>query len=367
MRPRVLLVGNYAPDNQYSMNGLFRCLGRSLSDLGDPVGTVRPGRFFGNRGPLGKYRAYVDKYVLFPSQLKAAARKYDVVHVVDQGNAMYLESCRGTPSLLTCHDLLPLSASLGEIPEWEVGKSGKVLQQWIKRSIGLASSVACVSRFTLSELRRLVPGAPHAAELVYNGFYSPKVELGEADSLAAISRLGIEPGYVFHIGGNSPYKNKPGLIEIFAALRKRAGFEGSRLVMAGHRPLEPLLAQVKSLGIGASVHVVGEVDDREIAALYTHAAALLFPSLMEGFGLPVIEAMRYGCPVFASDRPPLPEIGADAARCFDPKQPEAAADVIANAWPERNEMREAGNLRAAQFETEVMIEKYRAIYSRLAS
>lgn len=349
------------------MRGLHQCLHRGLLDRGDSVGSIEPRRFFGNRGPAGKYRAYVDKYVLFPRQLRAAAQKYDVVHVVDQGNAMYLESCRQIPSLLTCHDLLPLSASLGEIPEWEVGPSGKVLQQWIKRSIGLATVVACVSKFTLSELRRLVPNAPHSAELVYNGFYSPKVELAEQESLSALASLKLEPGYLFHIGGNSRYKNKAGLVEIFAALAQRPGFESARLVMAGHRPTEDLLAHVASLGISEKIKVVGEVSEEQLASLYTHAGALLFPSLMEGFGLPVIEAMRYGCPVFASNRPPLPEIGGDAARFFDPKEPTQAADVIVDGWSEREAMQEAGAQNAARFETEVMIEKYRDLYQRLCS
>lgn len=349
------------------MRGFLRCLRKGLADLGDSVGSIEPRRFFGNRGPAGKYRAYVDKYVLFPRQLRAAAQKYDVVHVVDQGNAMYLESCRQIPSLITCHDLLPLSASLGEIPEWEVGSSGKVLQQWIKRSIGLATIVACVSKFTLSELRRLVPNAPPSVELVYNGFYSPKVELSEQESLKVLVSLNLEPGFLFHIGGNSRYKNKAGLVEIFAELAHRPGFESARLVMAGHRPTEAIMAHIASLGISEKVKVVGEVSEKQLASLYTHAGALLFPSLMEGFGLPVIEAMRHGCPVFASDRPPLPEIGGGAARYFDPKELEQAAGVIADGWSERDSMRAAGAQNAACFETEVMIEKYRDLYQRLVS
>lgn len=366
MTHKVLVVGNYAPDKQYSMLGLYKCLCEQLAARGVKVSGIQPRRVVGGRGKIGKYLAYVDKFLLFPKQLKAAARHYDVVHVVDQGNAMYLESLQRCPTLLTVHDLLPLSASLGEIPGWDIGPSGKTLQQWIRRSIPHATAIACVSKFTLFELRRLVTSAPADAELVYNGFYKAKVDLTTDQAKAEVTRMGLGDGYLFHVGGSTPYKNKPGLVNGFAEILKRPGFEGATLVMAGHRPLPQHFELIQALGIGNSIKIIGEVSERQLAALYMQAGALLFPSLLEGFGLPVIEAMRYGCPVFTSDRPPLPEVGGGAARYFDPSEPVSIADTVTQGWADRDAMREAGRQVVAQFETDVMIEKYMAIYARLA-
>lgn len=363
---KVLLVGNYKPDRQHSMLGFLRCLAENVGRHGFEVRSVQPRQRFSRGRLASKYTAYLDKLVLFPRRLASVAALADVVHVVDQGNAVYLRSCAGKPTVLTCHDLLPLAASLGEIPGWTVRPSGKQYQQLNRAAIPLANVVACVSQFSLDELRRLVPEAAGKARLVRNGLYSPLVPGDPQAEAARRAEAGVQGPYLLHVGGDSPYKNRPGLLRIFASLVSRAGFGQYRLVLAGHPPPPSLVELGRSLGIWERVVPAPHVSPEALAALYRGADALLFPSLLEGFGLPVVEAMAYGCPVFASDRPPLPEVGGEAARFFDPDDPEAAAAAVAAAWGEREGMRRAGLSRAEEFATERMVEQYCAIYRELA-
>jgi glycosyltransferase involved in cell wall biosynthesis len=114
------------------------------------------------------------------------------------------------------------------------------------------------------------------------------------------------------------------------------------------------------------VHERSGVDDVGLRALYSHAQALIFPSLYEGFGMPLIEAQACGCPVFTSNRAPLTEIGGMGAGYVDPEQPEAAARFIAERLSEpgrRERMIQAGfeNVHK-RFTTDRMVDDYLKLY-----
>ena len=104
-------------------------------------------------------------------------------------------------------------------------------------------------------------------------------------------------------------------------------------------------------GLGDSVRFAGEVSDSELIALYAGAAALVFPSLYEGFGLPLLEAMQMGCPVMSSNSASLPEVAGDAALYFDPRSVESLADCLLRVQDEplMNQLRSAGQARAKEF------------------
>ena len=110
----------------------------------------------------------------------------------------------------------------------------------------------------------------------------------------------------------------------------------------------------------------GGVDHARVQAAYDQALALIFPSLEEGFGWPVLEAMARGCPVFTSNRAPLTEVGGDAVEYIDPENSEAAAEVISNrlrlgaAWREQKSAQ--GHLRAQTFSTERFSMQMRKVY-----
>lgn len=141
------------------------------------------------------------------------------------------------------------------------------------------------------------------------------------DDAQVLARWGLAPGYVLAVGTLQPRKNLTLLLDAFAGLVARARLPGStRLVLAG-RPgwlSAPILARANAYDLLGRVVITGYVSDVELAALYRGAAVLAFPSLYEGFGLPVLEAMQCRVPVVCANSSSLPEVAGDAALLVDP-------------------------------------------------
>jgi glycosyltransferase involved in cell wall biosynthesis len=136
-----------------------------------------------------------------------------------------------------------------------------------------------------------------------------------------------------------PHKNHARLLEGFSLLRRERPELRLVLTGVGHDPD----------GVPEGVDVLGGVSAGELVSLYRRAAALVFPSLYEGFGLPPVEAMACGCPVAASSAGSLPEVVGDAAVLFDPLDPAAIAAGMAEALDRAAELGERGLVRAAAF------------------
>ena len=141
------------------------------------------------------------------------------------------------------------------------------------------------------------------------------------------------------------------------------------LVMAGKALTAELKEMVAARPEGATVITPGNVSNDVLNALYCRAACLLFPSLQEGFGWPVLEAMAAGCPVVCSDRASLPEVGGEAAVYFNPDDEAEATRQLAALLDEPAQAREdriqAGHLQAGRFNTHAMLQHLVAHYHGL--
>jgi glycosyltransferase involved in cell wall biosynthesis len=161
---------------------------------------------------------------------------------------------------------------------------------------------------------------------------------------------------ILHVGGGQWYKNRNGVLAIHAELRRLLGDGAPDLVMAGPRRAD-----------APGVRFVEKVSDEGLRALYADAELLLFPSLAEGFGLPVIEAQACGCRVVTTRRAPMTEAGGDAAVYLDDPRDAAAcarvvADVLAEDEPARERRVRAGLENAARFSVEKMAREYVAFF-----
>jgi glycosyltransferase involved in cell wall biosynthesis len=181
--------------------------------------------------------------------------------------------------------------------------------------------------------------------------------------------LKADPPFLLFVGILENRKNLVRLVEAFRLLRERRRIP-HRLVLAGKsgHGWEDIRAAIEKQGIGNSVDVPGYVSNEEIARLYRSAEVFVFPSVYEGFGLPVLEAMACGTPVACSNATSLPEVGGDAVVYFDPHSVEEMASAIERVIDSpslRAELREKGLRQAAKFTWEECARKHVEVYRRV--
>jgi len=367
---RILLVANYEPDGQQSMRRYADWLERVLSARGHRVTIARPQPFFSrlSRHPgLSKYLGYLDKFVLFPPRLRRLAQEHDVVHVVDHSNSMYLSAIKGLPNLITCHDVLAIRSARGDFPGHRTGWSGRLLQKWILSGLSRARRIVCVSAKTAADLKALTGETGAEIRVIPNALtfdYSPIAAMPEI----LLKSIGLERGepYFLHVGGNQWYKNRAGVARIFASLIGHNEFASAKLILAGKPWTSALRAVVREAGLADRVVEGGEMSNEDLQALYSHAVALLYPSLEEGFGWPIVEAQACGCPVITTCRPPMNEVAGGAAILIDPSDPAAAADGIVEGLSRRDELRAAGFRNVERYKESSIARQYCALYEEIA-
>ncbi|MGJ7498562.1 glycosyltransferase [Variovorax sp. RT4R15] len=331
----VLLVANYEPDAQKSMLAFRDVLARELPSHGCQVRIVAPTKLLlkmAVESRWSKWLGYIAKYILFIPSLCRSARWADVVHICDHSNAMYVRWIANKPNVITCHDVIAIQAAKGMVPGWNVSGTGRLFQRLIARGLGRSDLIACVSHLTRRALLALRLANEGNATTVLNGLnddFSP-VPLEVADGL--LSSMGVEPHdtYLIHVGLDLPRKNRKAVVMAFIALHRRAVESGAsaivrKLVLVGPVLAPDTVALAQELGVAHLILAVQDVSHKQLCALYSRATALLFPSLQEGFGWPVIEAQACGCPVFTSDLAPMNEIAGAGACYIDPNDAAATA------------------------------------------
>lgn len=369
---KVLLVGNYLYDGSTSMQIWARALQRELSEMAVEVRLIAPRPIFGRLRPssngLGKWLGYIDRFMIFPLRLRAAAADADLVHICDHGNAMYCASLGHKPTVVTCHDMLAVRGAMHEVPEMRASLFGRYLQSWICDGLRLATKVACVSSATYDDASRILGGRDRLL-IVLNGLNYPfkRIPADEAERrLAGIPNLSRP--FLLHVGSNHSRKNRAAVLRVFAALALQSDLQ---LVFAGEALDKKLLAVAGELGVLGRVVQVVKSDVDVLEALYNRAIALLFPSSHEGFGWPVIEAQACGCPVVASDIPPLVEVLRDTAllhRLDDEKGMAGSIRRLLDDEEYCSRVRQLGfeNVRS-RFQTARMMNEYVALYKEIAA
>ncbi|HET9532677.1 MAG TPA: glycosyltransferase family 1 protein [Blastocatellia bacterium] len=194
-----------------------------------------------------------------------------------------------------------------------------------------------------------------------------------------LKSLGIDPDdrLIIYVGGFSPHKNLEPLVAAFARLASQEMYSDARLVMVGeyrkevfHSYFGTIKRRVEELGIADRVIFTGYLPDEELTVLLNLSTVLALPSLIEGFGLPAIEAAACGCPVIATTASPLPDLLADAGIYIDPAKPEeldAALAGVLRSERLRLRMREAGIAAARQFTWEAAAQQMMNLIPKVMS
>jgi glycosyltransferase involved in cell wall biosynthesis len=320
----------------------LRGWGRYTRELIDAL-PPRPGLQYevishGARGPEVLF-----EQVVLPLQLRRGAA--DLVHAPN----CFLPLARPCMGVVTIHDL-----AFEVFPEDFSKRTGWKYRMFASRAARSAQRVICVSGYTAEDVVRRYDVDPGRVRIIPN---APSLPIGDEP-------VPDDGPYVLAVGDLRPKKNLLRLVEAFRALR-REGLE-HKLVLAGVDGGQGEL--VREAAGGEPVRLTGYLSDARLDALMRGADALVHPSLYEGFGLVLVEAMARGVPVAAARATALPETGGDAAEYFDPLDAGDMAAAIRRVVGDRArhaELAQRGRARAGQLSWAVSAALTAAVYEEL--
>jgi glycosyltransferase involved in cell wall biosynthesis len=241
------------------------------------------------------------------------------------------------PSVLTFvdmqHEFFPQFFSPGEM---------KMRKEFYRPSAEQASRIIAISGHVKSSLVERYGISPDKIDVVYLGYDQRYRIYDGKDVLHAIrSKYGLDRPFLYYPGATWPHKNHKTLLAALSIMKTRYGFDG-QLVLTGiaKKSSGEIGEEIGRLGLEETVNVLGYLPYEELPYLYNLARALVFPSLFEGFGIPLVEAMACGCPIACSNTTSIPEVAGDAGVFFDPSSPEDMAEKIWQLWSDDAKLRE---------------------------
>ncbi len=249
--------------------------------------------------------------------------KVDLYHSPD----FTLPPTPNIPTVLTVHDL-----SFVRDPESAAPGLRAYLNTVVPRSVKRATHILADSQATKDDLIDLYNTPADKITVLYCGVgpeFAPVTDAARLAAVRATYGIGAQP-YIFSISTLQPRKNYQRLIQAFDAAMQTLQDQDTKLVLAGGKGwlYDEIFAEVERRNLQARVIFPGFVADEDLAALYSGAEVMAYPSLYEGFGLPMLEAMACGTPVLTSTESCLPEVAADAAVCVDPYDVDAIAQGL---------------------------------------
>jgi glycosyltransferase involved in cell wall biosynthesis len=340
--------------------------------------------FYGDKGPPPELRGRFAHRELFrvrkPSRLgwiadrlvvprQLAKDRAELFHATD---LLSIAFSRGAKTVVTVHDLIPLIfwKQTAKQQPWDVLLAFR--SAW--KRIGRCDLVLTSSRHSRIDICERLEVAEEKVMVVYPGcnpIFAPK---DPAAARASLSRTyGIEREFLLYVGGSDARKNLKTLIAAFAEIRRR-GYPGD-LVLAGETfwwdidEVRDLRGQVEQLGLQSCVLLPGYVSDQELNDFYCACDMFVFPSIYEGFGLPVLEALKCGAVVIAGRTSSIPEVAGEAAEYFDPEDSRSLVRCFEMLYADRlrqSVLREKGMAQAARFSWADSAQNLLVIYETLA-
>jgi glycosyltransferase involved in cell wall biosynthesis len=370
----IILIGNYIPDDQVSMQRFTSMLDDGFNGAGISTEIWYPRVFFGKWAKqtfsgFGKWLGYIDKWIIFPFILKNRMRKGKrqnksfAFHICDHSNAPYLKYLPVERTVITCHDVLAIMGALGYPDTYcEASRLGRILQERILRYLTKAKKLAAVSNQTLVQLELLSKNKlPSNKEwrVIHNGFNKDFRPLEPSSFLPILKQINIEltNPFMLHVGSGQPRKNRELLVEMISILGSK--WTG-KICLAGEGIDPKLAAFASSLGVSDKIISVVSPEHKQLIALYSACEAFIFPSFSEGFGWPLIEAQACGAPVITSNVAPLPEVTGGAAIHKDPKNAKDFVEAFLSFGNKdvRNNLIKKGFDNSARFSNKKMIQEY---------
>ena len=330
-----------------------------------------------------KWLGYMDQFIVFPVKVMRKLKKYPsqtLFVLADQALGPWMALISKRPHVIHCHDFLAQRSALGKIPENKVGVTGKIYQKLIRNGYRKGENFISISKKTQSDLHRFLKKEPQLSEVVYNGLnqdFKPASVVQSRQLLGNEFELNLNSGYILHIGGNQFYKNRNGVVKIYDAWREITK-QKLPLVMIGQKPSNELVDLKNNSAFSSEIHLISNVTDDILQVAYQGASVLLYPSLEEGFGWPIAEAMASGCPVITTARAPMNEVAKESCY-YIPRMPgnnqDSAKWVKSSAGvlnqlidlpeEERQKLIESGLKNAERFDTQKALEHIEGVYNKI--
>lgn len=275
--------------------------------------------------------------------------------------AHYIPRFSPVPLIVTIHDL-----SYFYFPDEFLKKDLYQLTNWTKYAVEKAKRVISVSNTTKKDIIKFYQSPEEKIEVIYNGYERKNSKLANF----APRKLNNKE-YILYVGTLQPRKN---IETLFSAFKKFSDLNPRfKLIIAGKKGwlYERIFEKAKNLQLDKKIKFVGYVSDENLTTLYKNAFCFVLPSLYEGFGIPILEAMSFSCPVISSFASSLPEVGADACLYFDPKSADDLLDKLIELKENKNmraELIQKGKKRIQMFSWRTCAEKtLKVITSSIAS
>lgn len=305
-----------------SMPRFVKLLVDGMSAKGYKVEVWRPtARFFKlpvKNNFLKKWLGYIDQYIVFPIEIRKRIKNKanNTLYVfADHALGPWVPAVAAKPHVIHCHDFLAQMSALGLITENKINFTGRKYQNFIRDGYLKGKNFVAVSEKTRADLGHFLKGIPKKSFVVYNGLtqnYFVQDQKEARQKIADYFKLDVSNGYMLHVGGNDWYKNRTGVIHIYNSWRKITKHKYP-LLLIGHSPSNKLLLQQADSLYKNDIYFLSGVADEIVRLAYCGAYVFLFPSLAEGFGWPIAEAMASGCPVITTNEAPMTEVAGDAA------------------------------------------------------
>ncbi|MFY0643026.1 MAG: glycosyltransferase family 4 protein [Bacteroidia bacterium] len=314
----------------------------------------------GRRGVAGSWT-----YLNFPPIEWLSRNKFEIVHAVALGYPIATRK----KFITTVHDIGPLTHPefFSDTPPWLMEKS-------LKQAVNKASSLVCVSQSTADELNDYVRSKYNVnlqdrISVIHEGvsasFFSPtSFELTDTDFFKE-----GHPPYFLAVGKISPRKNFKSILQALSAVKD--SIPHHLIVVGGNGwDFEQISIMVDELDIRDRVHFQGYVSDDKLKALYKSASTFIYPSLYEGFGLTILEAMASGCPVITSNTSSIPEVASNAASLIDPTSLDELIDAMIRHGSDKvdlNQMKQLGISRAKELSWNKCAHEMLQVYQQVSN
>ncbi|MBU3678580.1 MAG: glycosyltransferase family 4 protein [Candidatus Kapabacteria bacterium] len=280
----------------------------------------------------------------------------DIVHLLSPGKVIPKKK----PIVTTIHDLFPMYPDMG-LDHYLV----KRFPGRVKRHLSASQAILCPSAYVASTIREFFPEC--TLPITVTPLAAGEEFVPTPMDAAVIDRYGLQKPYVLFVGRIDPRKNLHRIMYAWGMLPQsiRQHSELLLLIAGGEQAVARFRKENASVVSEASIRIITDVPTTEMIQIISAARALVFATLGEGFGLPVLEAMRCGCPVITSNTTSLPEVGGEAAMYVDPTRTEEIADAMMRCIMDDAlvaDRREAGLRHSASFTWDATARATAAVY-----